>query len=58
MRRYMYNGYATSIAENHFQDLFINCYTDNLSFDTLLLDDSSNSQESFVERRRVLNDDL
>ena len=39
--------------KNHFQDLFIDCYTDNPSFDTLLLDDSSNSQEIFVEGRWV-----
>ena len=32
--------------KNHFRDLFSNCYTDNPSFDTLLLDDSSNRQET------------
>ena len=39
--------------KNHFQDLFINCYMDNPTFDTLLLNNSSNSQETFVEERRV-----
>ena len=39
--------------KNHFQDLFINCYTDNPLLDTLLLDDSSNSQETFVEGWQV-----
>ena len=40
-------------CKNHYRDLFINCYTDNPSFDALLLDDSSNSQETFAEGRQV-----
>ena len=39
--------------KNPFRDLFINCYMDNPSFDELLLEDLSNSQETFVEGRRV-----
>ena len=40
-------------CKNHFWDLFINCYMDNPSFDALWLDDSSSSQETFVEGRWV-----